>query len=146
MAVALGEVVQMDKAWEPVHTMDDWYDGPRGGVADYGGLPHYYRSVFLDTPRWNPDEDRFELTPLSSVGVSAALELQAIHERWQKARFANAVPDDPDDERVLPSDRTRRDQLERLLAAERAANAGRAILVHGEFERGCKRVRWWAVD
>ena len=135
----------MGEAWEPVHTMDDWYDGPRGGVADFGGSPHYYRSVYLDTPKWNPDEDRFELTPLAADTFRAALELQAIWERWHHAHKAATAPDDPDDERVLPADRSRRDELERVLAAGRAGNASLAVLVCGEFELGCKRVRWLPV-
>ena len=73
----------MDERWESVHTVDDWYDGPREGVADYLGSHHYYRSVFLDTPKWNPDEDRFELTPISGSAYEAALELHVIWERWK---------------------------------------------------------------
>jgi hypothetical protein len=132
----------MGAAWETVHTVDDWYDGPRGGVADCGGPPHYYRSVYLDCPTWDPDEDRFELTPLPDEAFAAALELQAIWERWHQASKAGAAPADPDDERVLPADRRRRDELDRTLAAGRAANASRTVLAHGEFELGCKRVRW----
>jgi hypothetical protein len=135
----------VSKTWEAVHTTDDWYDGPRGGVADCGGSPHYYRSVYLDTPKWNPDEDRFELTPLSRKGFEAALELQAIWDRWRQAYRCGTAPEDPDDERVLPADRQRRSELEQVLAAGREANASRAVLMHGEFELGCKRVRWWPV-
>ena len=132
----------MRASWETVYTMDDWYDGPRGGVADFGGAPHYYRSVYLDSPKWNPDEDRFELTPLPRDAFEAAVELQAIWDRWHEAHRAGNAPEDPDDGHVLPADRLRRDELERELAAGRAANASRAMLVHGEFELGCKRVRW----
>lgn len=132
----------MGEAWEAVHTMDDWYDGPRAGVADFLGSPHYYRSVYLDTPKWNPDEDRFELAPLSQDAFEAALELQAIWERWHRAYKTGNAPDDPEDERVLPADRPQRDELERVLAAGRTAHASRVVLVHGAFELGCKRVRW----
>lgn len=135
----------MGELWEPVHTMDDWYDGPRGGVADYGGSPHYYRSVYLDTPKWDPDEDRFELTPLSQAAFVIALELQTIFERWREAYKAGTAPHDPDDERVLPGDRSRRDELDLIFVATRAANANQVVLVHGEFELGCERVRWRAV-
>ena len=135
----------MCESWETVHTMDNWYDGPRGGVADFGGAPHYYRSVYLDTPKWNPDEDRFELTPLPRAAFEAAVELQAIWERWNQAYKAGNAPKDPDDERVLPADRQRWSELEQVLAAGRTANASRTVLVHGAFELGCKRVRWWPV-
>ena len=136
----------MEEPWEAVHTMDDWYDGPRGGAADFGGVPHYYRSVYLDTPKWDPDEDRFELILLPQEAFEAALEMQAIWERWHQAYKAGTAPDDIDDERVLPADRQRRTELEQVLATGRAANANRRVLVHGEFELGCKRVRWWPVS
>ena len=35
-------------AFEPVHTMTDWYDGPRRGVATVNGLPHIYESCWSD--------------------------------------------------------------------------------------------------
>ena len=54
----------MSELVEPVHDVDDYYDGPRGGVADYRGRPHRFRSLYLDSEIWNSDEDRFELTPL----------------------------------------------------------------------------------
>jgi len=133
------------EAWETVHTVGDWYDGPRGGVADFGGAPHYYRSVYLDAPNWNPDEDRFELTPLSQDAFEAARELQTIWERWNRAHKAGTAPEASGDEWALPADRQRRGEQEQVLAAGRAANASHAVLVHGEFELGCKRVRWWPV-
>ncbi|MCL4854275.1 MAG: hypothetical protein KJZ78_23180 [Bryobacteraceae bacterium] len=135
----------MGGSWEVVYTMDDWYDGPRGGVADFGGSPHYYRSVYLDYPQWNPDEDRFELTPLPRDAFEAAVELQVIWERWHEAHQVGTALEDPDGERVLPADRAQCVELERVLAAGREANASRAFLLHGEFELGCKRVRWWPV-
>ena len=136
----------MDERWEPVHTVDDWYDGPREGVADYLRSYHYYRSVFLDTPKWNPDEDRFELTPIPPSAHEAALELQVIRERWHSANRTGNAPDDPDDERVLPTDRVRWVELTHLVVTGRAANANHTFMVHGKFELGCKLVFWWLVS
>lgn len=31
---------------EIVHVENEWYDGPRAGVADIGGVPHRFKSVF----------------------------------------------------------------------------------------------------
>jgi hypothetical protein len=33
-------------AREEVHLIIDYWDGPREGVADYCGTPHYFRAVF----------------------------------------------------------------------------------------------------
>ena len=54
----------MGTEFETVHSVDEYYDGPRTGVADHEGVPHAYRSVYLDSTEWDPDEDRFELTPV----------------------------------------------------------------------------------
>ena len=31
---------------EAVHVENEWYDGPRAGVADIGGVPHRFKSLF----------------------------------------------------------------------------------------------------
>jgi hypothetical protein len=33
-------------AFERVHTVSDYFDGPREGLADYCGTPHRYKSVW----------------------------------------------------------------------------------------------------
>ena len=108
--LSLAEEDELNAVWEAVRSVDDWYDGPRQGVADYRGLAHYYQSVYLDTPVWDPDEDRFELTPLPEDAFLAALELQAIWQRWYQAHKSGTAPEDVDDERVLPADRHRRNE------------------------------------
>jgi hypothetical protein len=34
---------------ERVYVENAWYDGPREGVADIGGVPHRFKSLFDDT-------------------------------------------------------------------------------------------------
>lgn len=136
------ETNDLTSPWERVHSIEDWYDGPRAGIADHWGWPHHYRSLYLDNDRWDPDEDRFELVPVAAEAVEWARECDEILRRYYKAHQAGTAPEDPDDDRVLPADRTRRKELELRLAAELAANRHRALVVRGEFELGCKRVRW----
>jgi hypothetical protein len=57
-------VDELKNEFEAVHSVDEYYDGPRTGIADYHGRPHVYRSVYLDHVEWNADEDRFELAPV----------------------------------------------------------------------------------
>jgi hypothetical protein len=35
-----------DSPAEIVHVENEWYDGPRAGVADIGGVPHRFKSLF----------------------------------------------------------------------------------------------------
>ena len=34
---------------EPVYTVEDYYDGPREGVADFQGKSHVYKCQFSET-------------------------------------------------------------------------------------------------
>lgn len=136
----------MEPTWDAVHTTDDYYDGPRGGVADHGGQPHHYRSLFLDAEPYDSHDDRFELTPVSDDAVVWAQECSDILRRYHVAYRAGTAPVDLDDERVLPDDRTRRDELQGWLAAEVADNRHRTFVVRGEFGRYARWVRWCPVE
>lgn len=139
----------MESEFEAVLTVEEWYDGPRTGAANYRGRPHFYRSLYLDTPEWDPDEDRFELTPVSPEALAWSLEDYRLWERWNEARAAGQLPDDgdddPDDLRVLPGDRDRHCELRALVEGYLARERPRAFVVRGEFELGARRVRWRAV-
>ena len=69
----------MGEEFETVHYVEDYYDGPRTGIADFGGLPHRFRCLGWVSPDgpdgpWYPREDRFELVPigLGVAGVAVA--------------------------------------------------------------------------
>lgn len=76
----------MNSRLDLVYTIHDWYDGPRSGAAEYVGATYWYRSVYLDTEEWKPDEDRFELALMTSEALSWDLERTSIFERWDTAR------------------------------------------------------------
>ena len=136
----------MDSQFERVYTIEDWYDGPRAGVADFRGVPHFYRSVYLDSSEWNSDEDRFELTPLSKELFDWMLEADALFQRWDTARRTRAVAADPapDELRILPEDRSRYQLLESNIATAVAASRPIATM-RGQFEYNPNRVRWMPV-
>ena len=115
--------------------MEDYYDGPRSGIADFDGQPHYYRSIYLDTPEWNPDEDRFELSPVTPEVLDAACEAAAIFKRWDTMQRATPGFSYTDEEfEALPHERTRYRDLEQLLQSSYAAVVQvRRTLVQGEF-------------
>ena len=52
------------ESYETVHMVDEYYDGPRTGIADFHGVRHAFRSLAWETSTWDADEDRFELTPV----------------------------------------------------------------------------------
>ena len=60
---------------EPVFVENEWYDGPRAGVASVNGLPHRFVS------QWDEQEDDYLGTLL--VWPVEAEELSLEQEQWQ---------------------------------------------------------------
>jgi hypothetical protein len=134
----------MGEPIETVYTVHDWYDGPRSGAADYQGTPYWYRSIYLDNAEYNRDEDRFELTPLVRDALEWDLERDSIFSRWDAARKSGVLMWKDGDEEgfgALPEEMGRYRDLNRKIKDYLAANAP-TLLVRGEFEPGCKKVRW----
>ncbi len=137
----------MEALYETVYVVEDWYDGPRSGFADYKQKPHFYRSLHLDGSnydKYNPDEDRFELAPVSVQVVEWAVASHQLWLRWDAAYRAGTLPQDADDEvRILPEDRVHDQELRALIEQFMNMQAGTRFVVHGEFELGCNRVQWY---
>ena len=124
----------MNRPFEQVHTVHDFYDGPRSGVADFNGEPAFYRSIHLDSPTWNLDEDRFELSPIPPAALVLAIEDFRLWQRWQAAELAGTAPILADGaERVLPADAARHAELMILLEPVLRIDPAHRILVTGEF-------------
>lgn len=130
-----------------VYTVEDWYDGPRDGYADYRQKPHYYRSLHLDNEVYNPNEDRFELTPVSKQVVQWALALDALWRKWSEAYRAGTLPEEPDGNiRVLAESLPRCHELCALIETGTQKNAALAFVVRGEFLSGRMQVQWYGLS
>ena len=121
----------MDRPFEHVYTVTDYCDGPRGGVADFDGAPHVYRSVYLDTDERDPDEDRFELRPVAPDVLELALEDWAIWRRWEEEYYAGRA--ELTGHPALPPDRTRHEELAPVIALALDLNPLRCWVAIGEF-------------
>src|SRR5687768_4538331 len=73
----------MTRPFERVYTVNDYYDGPRAGFADFDGVPHAY------TSQWSEERDDWDellvLRPVSADLLALALEDWAIWTRWERA-------------------------------------------------------------
>lgn len=131
-----------------VHTISDWYDGPRAGATQFEGRPYWYRSICLDTAEWDPNENRFELTPLTDDALSWEMETKRIFERWDSARQDGTIVWIDGDEAnfgAFPDDMaTYRDLNQRL--ENYLSKTKPTFLVHGRFETGSKAVHWELID
>lgn len=120
-------VIDEATPYERVYTMTDYYDGPRGGIANFRGTPHAYASLFAE------DEytDVFELRPVDDETLRLALEDWEIWLRWDDAHKSGIV--NLDTHPALPTDRARHDEIEPVLAARFAALPGPVIRARGNF-------------
>jgi hypothetical protein len=120
--------------FERVHTVTDFWDGPREGVADFRGAPHVYRSVWRrELDEW--DDDRFFLFRITPEHASLALEDWAIWERFVEHYGGRTapVPEDRADWGALAEDLPRRRELRRLLAPVLDFDRSRCLIAQGEF-------------
>ena len=116
---------------EIVHTITDYYDGPRGGIADYHGKPHIYNSMWDEaTDDW---AEYFALQPIDDETFRLAMEDWAIWERWERAFKAGLTTYDTHP--ALPEDRSRQDELNEILKPRLLIDMKRAIRVRGRFEK-----------
>jgi hypothetical protein len=64
----------MEEGFEPVHSVEDYSDGPRTGTAEFRGVLYHFSSVGWESPDgpttgdWDPRDDRFVLSPVSELG------------------------------------------------------------------------------
>ena len=124
----------MDRPFEPVHTVTEYYDGPRLGAADFDGVPHVYRSLWLDAEdEW--DDERFELAPLSPEAFAVVMEDWAIWRRFEDAYRAGDAQwsGDQTEWGALPEDRVRRDLLKPAVEAALTVDRARRLIARGEF-------------
>jgi hypothetical protein len=66
--------------FERVYVENDWYDGPREGIADIDGVPHRYQSLFDESE----DEylSTFEVWPVSQDELELEIEQWGIFVNW----------------------------------------------------------------
>lgn len=146
------ETRPMEAQCEVVHVVEDWYDGPRTGYADYQQHPHFYRSLHLEIDsghNYNPDEDRFELTPVPEQVVEWAIASHQLWLRWDEARRAGTLPQEAHDEvRILREDRARNQQLRDMIEQHWAKRSVPSFIVRGEFHAGFGggKVLWRELD
>lgn len=133
--------------WERVYTVNEYYDGPRRGVADFRGKPHIYESKFDDIE----DEyaNRFLLMEIEPELFELVLEGWAIWLRWHAAYQRGDVS--LDTHPALPEDRMRYDALKQRvdnrLRVEPGKAAATAAAEFRSLTKGWDRfeVQWRAV-
>ena len=116
--------------FEIVHTVPDWYDGPRGGIADYNGTPHLFQSEWQGGE--DLDSDTFLLMPIDPLTFSLAMEDWAIWRRYETAFHQGKVGSEHHP--ALPDERERHLELQKLLEGRLSVVPERAVRKKAEFQ------------
>jgi hypothetical protein len=119
----------LDSGYERVYTMTDYYDGPRRGIADFNGSPHFYESEWDDLA--DQHAFTFRLSPVEPSLLQIALESWEIWRRWETAFHEGRTT--LETHPALPQDRTRRGDLEEVLDRELKIDERKYTRALGEF-------------
>ena len=115
---------------EKVHFVIDYWDGPRVGVADHCGTPHYFRALFdEERDEWS---DVFTLWPLDPDIYQLLIERIEIWQRWQEAYESGATS--LDSHPALPEDTNRSNELAEIIERKTDFDQNTAIRLKGSFE------------
>ena len=129
-----------------VYTVNDYYDGPRLGIADVDGVPHIYEAEFDDSS----DEygDTYFVSPVDESLLALVLEDWEIWLRWDSAfkRGAVSVESHP----ALPQDRERHEALKIAIGNRLRVDRAHAKYLKARFETsrhdGGTIVEWRTAD
>lgn len=115
---------QHNSGFEEVFTVTDYYDGPRRGIANFNGDPHFFDCIFREKYL-----NTFSLSPISRELFLLELTDLAIWQGWERAFHAGEVEHDP--RAALCVERERR--LRSLFDEELKIDEGRCIVREGAF-------------
>ncbi|MFF5336076.1 hypothetical protein [Streptomyces sp. NPDC013181] len=116
MAEIWGEQQLIADGFKRVYAELEWYDGPRAGLADIDGKPHYFQNHDYDH---RDEADEYQVWPASEAAAELEREQWAIFARWNERREAGEVgPESHPDHGGVDA---RYDELELLLAPHRLA-------------------------
>lgn len=112
-----------------VLTINDYYDGPRLGIAELNGVPHIYEAEFDHST----DEygDTYFLSPIDKQLLVAVIEDWEIWCRWNKAHKQGEVTIDTHP--ALPHERSRHEELKDIIGDRLKADPSKRSRYKGVF-------------
>src|SRR5258708_30762489 len=129
-----------------VYTVNDYYDGPRLGIADVDGVPHISEAELDDS--WDEYGDTYFVSPVDESLLALVLEDWEIWLRWDSAfkRGAVSVESHP----ALPQDRERHEALKIAIGDRLRVDRVHAKYLKARFEtsphHGGTIVEWRTAD
>lgn len=123
-------VAELKRGYEQVFTVTEFYDGPRQGIANFRGQPHFYDCLFDEAK--GDYSNRFRLTPIPVRIFEVAMEDWAIWERWQSAYHAGKTT--LEFHPALPEDRARHNEIQAVLDSALKTDEETCTIQAGLFE------------
>ena len=120
---------------EKVYVENDWYDGPRKGVADLNGVPHRFIAHFNEEKGY---EDTFSLFPISPDILNLEIEQWKIFTDWNDKYEAGKA--DTDSHPGHGEINIRWDEIDRMLQSSRNVLPESALIAKATF-REIERVK-----
>jgi hypothetical protein len=121
----------MNEEFELVHTMTDFWDKPRAGIANFRGAPHVYQSDYADTEGDDTKHDVYLLMPIDEETFALAMENWAIWRRYETAVHLGKTTSASHP--ALPEDRQRHEQIKPILNQRLSVDSARAVRADAEF-------------
>jgi hypothetical protein len=116
--------------FELVYTVTEYYDGPRQGVANFKGQPHFYDCGFSEEQ--DDYSDLYRLTPIPRQVLELAIEDWAIWKRWEMAFYTGKVT--MDSHPALPEERARHEEIDAILGKALKTDPDNCVIQAGSFE------------
>jgi hypothetical protein len=126
---SLKAMSKAEQGYEAVFTIDDYRDGPRSGVANFHGAPHFYECIFDEQA--DDYSNSYLLIPLSQEAFQAAIESWQIFLRWRTAHDLGKASDETHP--ALPEDKNRDNETKQLLNQAIASGRPNATRATAEF-------------
>jgi hypothetical protein len=121
---------ELKLGYELVFTITNYYDGPRQGIAMFGGQPHFYDCIFSDEN--NDYSDLFRLTPVRPAVFELAMEDWEIWCRWEQAFRTGRVT--METHPALPEERGRYEEIKCILDFTLVTDIASSVIRKGQFE------------
>lgn len=119
----------IEKGYDLVYTVHDYFDGPLKGIADNEGIPHVYQRIFDEVQDdWS---NRYYLKSISTSEFSVVLEEWATWEKWIQAFNQGLV--NLESHPCLPEDRERKKELRALVNIIFRIDLDSCLIATGEF-------------
>jgi hypothetical protein len=121
-----------------VLTVNDYYDGPRLGVAEFNGVPHIYEAEYDHSSE--EYGDTYFLSPIEQSLLALVLEDWEIWTRWHSKFKTGEVSQDSHP--ALPEDRSRHEILKRELDGRLVTDPVCRIYLRGRFWQSEQAGNW----